>query len=155
MRINKITLTVGIAISIYLVVDVFHFFVYRIIPTYPTLTEAFYESTIISVTKWLLCITTLIGIFLERKNKSISFSLLIVSAIGILALFILKGQLYHLIRGSVVFKIGLLEITMFLVFIRSILFQSKKFKIGNIILSILLGIILGYIIYYFPVYNLP
>lgn len=155
---NRIALIIGIIAFIYLIVDIVHFLMFRINPIYPTLTEAFYESTIISAIKWFLCVVILAGFFLDKKDKMPSFYLIFIPAIGIAVLFILKGQLNYLLRGSIVFKVGLLEITMLLAFIYSTFFQIKKYKIKvlSIILSFLLAVLVfGYLFYQLPVYNAP
>lgn len=154
---NWIALLLKVLAFTYLIVDVFHFLIYRIKPIYPTLTEAFYESVIVSITKWLSCLTILIGLTLDKKNKQISFYLMFIPAIGIVLLFILKGQLNYLISGSIVFRVGLLEITMFLALIFSIFTLIKKYKIAfpGIVISLLMSLILGYLFSMVPVYNAP
>ena len=159
MQVNsKIALLTVVLTLMYLVFDIFHFFVYRINPVYPTLTEAFYESTIISTIKWFFCIIVLAGFFLDNKNKRLSFYLIFIPPIGAVLLFLLKGQLSYLIRGSIVFKIGFLEITMLLALFYSMHAQVKKYNIKavRIIISFLLAVlILGYLLYQLPVYNEP
>ena len=155
---NRIALVVGILALTYLVVDTFHFFLFRINPVYPTLTEAFYESIIISTIKWFLCLAILTGFILDKKDRRLSFYLMFIPAIGIALLFILKGQLNYLIRGSIVFQVGLLEIMMLLALIYSIFSQIKKYKIKviSIVLSLLLAVLVfGYLFYQLPVYNAP
>lgn len=155
---NWIALTIGILAAIYLVVDILHFFMFRTNPVYPTLTEAYYESIIISIIKWVLYISILAGFVLDKKDKRLSFYLMFIPAIGFALLFVLKGQLNYLIRGSIVSKVGLLEITMLLALIYSIFFQIKKYKIKviSVILSLLLTVaIMGYLFYQLPVYNAP
>lgn len=157
-RNNQIALLIEIIASIYLIVDIVHFLMFRIDPIYPTLTEAFYESTIISAIKWFLCVVILTGSILDRKDKKTSFYLMFIPAIGIALLFILKGQLNYLLRGSIVFKVGLLEITMLLAFIYSTFSQIKKYKIKvlSIVLCFLLAVLVfGYLFYQLPVYNTP
>lgn len=153
---NWIALTIGILTTIYLIVDIIHFILFRINPIYPTITEAYYESIIISIIKWAFCVIILIGFVLDKKDTGYSFYLMFIPAIGISLLFILKGQLNNLIRGSIVFKVGLLEIIMLLVFIYALLYQIKKYRIKviSVILSFLLTIaILGFLFYQLPVYN--
>jgi len=97
MKKNKvIALLASVFVLVYLIVDVLHFFTYRIDPVYPTFTEAFYESIIVSLVKWGFCIIILVGYFLDKRNRKLSFYFLFVSAIGIALLFILKGQLMYM-----------------------------------------------------------
>ncbi|MCT4601696.1 MAG: hypothetical protein N4A59_02170 [Marinifilum sp.] len=155
---NRISLLIGVFVLVYLVVDVFHFISFRIDPVYPTLTEAFFESSIISIIKWLFCLVILIGYALDKKARQISFYLMLIPAVGITTLFILKGQLMYLIRGSFVFSAGLLELTALLIFIYSIFTLIKKYKIKtiNVILSLVLtGLIFGIIFYQLPIYSTP
>jgi hypothetical protein len=159
MKKNSVTvLLASVFVFVYLIVDIFHFFIYRIKPVYPTFTEAFYESIIVSLVKWAFCIIILVGYFLDKRNKSLSFYLFFVSAIGITLLYVLKGQLMYMLRGSVVFKIGLLELASILIFIYSIFTLIKKYKIKwlSVLLSLIIAIVIfGLLFYQLPVYHKP
>lgn len=156
-RNNIVALLAGVFVLVYLVVDVFHFFIYRIDPVYPTFTEAFYESIAISLIKWIFCVFILVGYLLDKKNMYQSFYLMFLPAIGIILLFVLKGQLPYLIRGSIVFDIGLLELATILLFINSILLIKKyKIKWLWVVLNLVAAIvILGLLFYQLPVYHEP
>ncbi len=157
-RNNIVAWLVGVFVLIYLVVDVFHFFIYRINPVYPAFTEAFYESIAISLIKWAFCVIILIGFLLDKKNRCLSFYLMFLPTIGIILLFILKGQFPYLIRGSVVFNTGLLELLALLIFVYSIINIRKKYKIKwiNVTISLITAIVLfGLIFYKLPVYHEP
>jgi len=81
-----------------------------------------------------------------------------VSAIGITILFVLKGQLMYMLRGSIVFKIGLLELATILIFIYSIFTLIKKYKIKwlRVVLSLVTAIVIfGLLFYQLPVYHDP
>ncbi len=156
--ISKIAITASISIIVYLVIDIIHFFIFRINPLYPSFTEAFYESHFISYIKWVLSVIILISLRFDSKGWRHSFYSMFISSIGIILLFILKGQLMFLIRGSIVFKVGLLEITALLVLTQSIIISVKKYKIGwYTIVSVFLAtcIILVYLFYQLPVYCTP
>ena len=86
-----------------------------------------------------------------------SFYLMFLPAIGIILLFVLKGQLPYLIRGSIVFDIGLLELATILLFINSILLIKKyKIKWLWVVLNLVAAIvILGLLFYQLPVYHEP
>jgi hypothetical protein len=158
MKKNKIALLSFILVFIYLIVDVFHFFIFRINPVYPTFTEAFYESTIISCIKWAFSVSILIGLIYDRKEKGYSFFVLFPAAIGILVLFALKGQLYHLLRGSFVFKVGLLEISAIFILIYTLFSLVSKYKIKTIsvVSSFLVSVIAWSCLFYqLPLYNSP
>jgi hypothetical protein len=147
-----------ILIISYLIIDILHFVLYRVSPNYPTFTEAFFESTIISIIKWILSIFILIGVLLDKKSRKISFYIISTSTIGIILLFFLKGQFNHLIRGSIVFKVGILEIASFLMFVYAISWQIKKYRVKPvfIILDFILTIfILGCLFYLLPIYKAP
>ena len=155
---NKLILLASTLVLIYLIFDIFHFFIFRIDLVYPTFTEAFFESSIISYIKWFFCLVILTGFILDKKNSKLSFYLMFLSVIGIILLFILKGQLSYLIRGSFIFKIGLLELASLLILIYSIfsLVNKYKIKILNIVLCSLLAIVfLWYLFAQLPVYNAP
>jgi hypothetical protein len=156
---NKvISLIVTILTISYLVFDLIHFFMYRIDPVYPSFTEAFYESIYISFFKWGICISIIYGLFLDFKQNKLSFFILHSGAICIILLFIIKGQLFYLIRGSIVFILGILEIVALLTVVYSLFFLIKKYKIKvlYVIISILLTVfIMGCLIYHLPIYNAP
>lgn len=158
MKNNKIALLASVFVLVYIIVDAFHFITYRIHPVYPTFTEAFYESISVSIVKWGFCIIILVGYFLDKRNRALSFYLFFMSAVGITILFVLKGQLMYMLRGSFVFKVGLLEIATILVFIYSIFILIKKYKIKllSVLLSLVIAIVVfGLLFYQFPVYHEP
>ena len=73
-------------------------------------------------------------------------------------LFLMKGQLIHFLRGSIVFKLGILEIVALLTLVYTLFFLVKKYKIQvlNVVICILLAIlVMGCLIYQLPVYNAP
>jgi hypothetical protein len=158
MKKNKIALLSFSLVIIYLVVDLFHFFIFRINPVYPTFTEAFYESTIVSCIKWAFSASIIIGLIYDRKRRDYSFYILFSAAIGILVLFVLKGQLFYLLRGSLVFKIGLLEICTIFILIYTLFALVSKYKIKTIhvISSFLVSVIVWCCLFYqLPLYNAP
>jgi hypothetical protein len=63
-RINK---CIEIIALIYLLVDVTHYFTYRLGNIDYILVSAYYESTIISIIKWLLCISIFVGHLMNKK----------------------------------------------------------------------------------------
>lgn len=126
----------GILFLTYFVVDVIHFFAFRISPHYTSFTEAYYESIFISIVKWIFCLSSLLGLYMDKRNINSSFLLLSISAIGIIVLFIIRGQLTYLLIGSVVMKFGILEISAVLSFIYSLLFLVRKYLIKPITIII-------------------
>jgi hypothetical protein len=156
MKNKRVSLVIGVLTLLYLTIDIFHFFLFRLEPVYPTFTEAFYESIIVSIIKWVLCVLIIAGLVLDKKDKALSFYLIFVSIIGIALLFILKGQLNYLIRGSIVHNVGLLEISMLPALYYSIFIQTKKYNIkfsSIIIILILTVLVLSWLFYQLPVYN--
>lgn len=155
---NRISKCIGIIALLYLVVDVFHYYIYRFGYVDNILVSAYYESKIISFLKWSLCISIIVGHIFDKKEKQISFYLMLIPAIGILILFILKGQFIYLLKGSFVFISCLLELLAILIILYSLFFLVKKYKIGkmNCIITIMVSvIILGLIFYQLPVIDLP
>ncbi len=120
MKINKensFNILLGSIFIIYLFVDVVHFLMFRLEPEYFPLMSGFYENHVLSFIKWFLCLLVITSIYLDRKKIKISFFFIIISIAGILTLFILKGQWNNLIKGSLLFKLGILEIGAFLLII--------------------------------------
>jgi hypothetical protein len=157
MKINRIVVyLISFLIICYLVIDVSHFFIFRISPSYSSSTEAFFESGIISYIKWSLCLLILAGVTLDIKNKRLSFYLMFIPSIAVFLLFFLKGQIVHLFIGSIVFELGVLEIMAFITLIYVSFYLIRKYKISllGIILSLFLTIVfLWFLINQLPVYR--
>ena len=122
---NKTIKITGLIYLIYLIFDSIHFIIFRIQPNYLPLQEGYYENWILSVIKWSFCTLILVALYLNVKNKKASFYIILTSIIGVLLLFILKGQWNNFIMGSFVFKIGLLEFGA----LSTIIFLIKKLKV--------------------------
>ena len=82
--------------GIFFVVDVIHYFLLRMNPKYPDITEAFYETNQTTFIKWGLCALGIIGLMLVRNSKA-GFYLLILISIVMIWLFITAGPLNHLL----------------------------------------------------------
>lgn len=133
----------GIIYVLYLLIDVIHYFRFRIHPKYPVYTEAFYESHYLTFVKWLLLISILIGLYLDNKGIKHSFYVIVSSAVGILLIFFFKGQFSHLLMGSIVFEIGLLEFAAFFSLIYSMFFLTKRYKVSLIYCVLILLVVVG------------
>jgi len=139
----------------YLFTDVIHFFLFRLNVTYPSYSEAFFENSYISFIKWMFCLSSLLSIYLDLKGKKESFYLMQSSILGILVLFVLKGQWNNPIIGSWLFKIGVLEIGAFFLIIYLVVFLLNQYIISLwkiIILSLIeLGLFWG-VFYKLPIF---
>lgn len=154
-RINK---CIGIIALIYLLVDMSHYFAYRLGHIDYILVSAYYESTIISFIKWLLCISIFVGHLLNKKAKQISFYLMLIPSIAIFILFLLKGQFIYLLKGSFVFLICLLEMLAFFIILYSLFFLIKKYKIDkiNCLKTVIISIVILVLMFYqLPVIDIP
>ncbi len=105
---NKIKI-INITIIIFLIIDVLHYFTTRMNPEYSDITEAFYESNQTTFIKWVLCLLSIIGLFLLKKQKLISYLLAIVS-IGMIWLSITDGPLNYLLLWYSAISLSILGI---------------------------------------------
>ena len=146
MKINKedrLNILLVSIFAVYLIVDVVHFLMFRLDPEYFPLMSGFYENHVLSFIKWGLCLLIIISIYLDRNSRKISFYFILFSVIGILTLFALKGQWNNLLMGSLVFKLGILEIGALLLIIRlKKLFMKYAIRFWNFLSFSLLSMVL-------------
>lgn len=150
-EIDKKHFIIGIIFLSYFIFDIIHFFIFRMAPDYPLFSN-YYENKVLSFLKWSFCIMVLISIGLNIQNNKYSFYLIIISSIGIIMLFIFKGRWNNLLMGSLVQKIGLLEIGAILIIILLVNKYRIKYKI-NPFITLSVSIVIS-ILFYFAIQNI-
>jgi len=92
---NKIKV-LNIVLVIYLIVDVLHFFIYRYNSVKTNLMEGMHEISRTTFIKWGICLLSIIGLLLFKKQKIAPY-LLVITSIVMIWLFIVDGPLNHLL----------------------------------------------------------
>ena len=149
---SKLEWVIGIIFLLYFVIDIVHFFMFRINYQEQGLMEGYYENKILSFMKWIFCILILTPWMINIKMKKLSFYFVFISTIGIIMLFILKGKWNYLLRGSIPLKICLLEIGSILTFIYSVKYLKRSCQIKNS--SVLFILIISVVLFYFIIIDI-
>lgn len=88
---NKI---LNIFLTVFILVDMIHYFLFRFNPKYSNITEAFYESDFTTFAKWILCFLSIMIFSSSEKNKNAYYLLIVVSLLMIL-LSVINGPLFY------------------------------------------------------------
>lgn len=86
---------IKIVLILYILLDIVHYFSFRMSPNYSAFTEAFYETCFTSIIKWILCLVALILMYLPHK-KLFSYLLAII-AILMIYFSITRGSLNYIL----------------------------------------------------------
>lgn len=143
----------GSLFLIYLIVDLVHFFQFRINVEVDYSKETSYESIPISIVKWFLIIISIISIYLIRENYRLGLHLIINCGLLILLSFFLKGQYQTLLDGHLLFLTLTLELTALFAVVFALYIGFKKYSITASQLMLDLIIIAGF--YFIFIDELP
>lgn len=108
--ISKIALLLISLNLIYIIVDLIHFFRFRLNVIYSLYREFFYETTLESSFKWAFSILSIFFIYKASNANKKYFYFLITVCIAMIVYFFLNGSWVNLTDGSLVHKINLIYI---------------------------------------------
>lgn len=94
----------------YVAIDLIHYIRFRASSIYPSFIEFPYESHLISYSKWIMSLLCFAMLYMNRSSRNWTAYVSWIISIVVLILFFFKGQFANAMVGSIVFRLGILEI---------------------------------------------
>ena len=155
-RIINILEYITIFLSVlYLTVDVFHYFLFRL--NYDSMNsgiiwEAFYEADCISYLRWGILMSFLLFLKLFRNNTIYYSIIQLAISCLIIILSYNVGRFYYLFRGSIVFDFFVMEIIALVAFVIGY-YKWNMLKIKEKIFSFIIVLVLS-MVFFFATYDI-